>query len=742
MFLLPVLFTPPQAPLVTPYAQRARHEIRRVTPSAPEVAQYEMLEVDVDLAATFDNPFDSSDVALEAVVAPPSGEEYVVPGYFDRPFSRAEENGEEKLTPAGPPRWRIRLAPRVEGTHRVTVRLRDRTGNAVPQEFTFQATPARTSGYIKVSPRDRRYFEFSDTKPFFPIGANTGWAGPKGVADYERWFPAYGKAGANFGRLWLSPAWTTFGLEQTGKPAEGKGMGQFDLGNAWRLDQVLGLARENGLYLTLCIDSYNILRNEDAHNYWEKTPHNSDNGGPLRVWSDFWDDPKMDKLYRDKLRYLVARYGAMRNVFAWEFWNEVDLTRDFKLQPVRDWHQRMAEALKTIDPYDHPVTTSTANTMGVRDLEQLRELDFFQTHHYGSPDLAQTVATQQSRKAWGKPHLIGEIGADASGPRADQDPEGHQIHDPMWAALATGVAGGAMPWWWDSLIEPKNLYPLFGSMARFVEGIDFPAEAFLQTKPAFGYADPKAPRPRRDVSIVGRPAVWAAHTLNRPRTVTIEKGVVTGSVSEAQHGLVNHSAWHNPILFKVNLDQPARFDIEVSQVSGYGGATLRVELDGGRVLTREFKDPDGAQSTEPLSQYAGTYSVTIPKGYHTIKVENVGTDWFMASYRLAGALAGGARPPVNGWAIVGNHTALAWIRVEGRTWPRVAVAKRPPPPAPASIMRLNGLASGTYSVTLWDTWKGQAQKTFSVKVGLNGVARVPLPKIEDDVAVKMSWRGR
>lgn len=743
MFFLPVLLAPPQAPLATPYAQRAWHEIRRVSPSATEVPQYDLLEVDVDLAATFDNPFDPADVALEAVVAPPSGDEYVVPGYFDRPYARSEENGEEKLTPAGPPRWRIRISPLVEGKHRVTVRLRDRTGNAVPQEFTFDGTSPRSFGFVNVSPRDRRYFEFSNAKPYFPIGANTGWAGPKGTADYERWFPAYGRAGANFGRVWLSPAWTTFGLEQTGTPEEGKGLGQFDLANAWRLDHVLGLARDNGLFLTLCIDSYNILRNEDAAPFWEKTPHNADNGGPLRIWSDFWEDPQMDRLYRNKLRYLVARYGAMRNVFAWEFWNEVDLTRDFKVAPVRAWHQRMGETLKQLDPYDHLVATSTSNTMGVRDLEQLPELDFFQTHHYGSPDLAATVAIQQSRKAWGKPHLIGEIGADAAGPRADLDPQGHQIHDPMWAALATGVAGGAMPWWWDNLIDPQNLYPLFGAMARFVEGVDFPAEAFLQTKPAFGYADLKAPRPRRDLSIMGQPAVWNNHALNRPRTLNIEKGQVTGgSVSEAQHGLQNHPAWHNPIVFKLNLDRPTRFEVEIGRVSGYGGATLRIELDGGRVLTRDFPDADGNAKTDDLTQYAGAYGITIPKGYHTVKVENVGADWFMASYRLLGARPGGDRPPVNGWAIVGNRTALGWVRVEGRTWPRVAVIKRPPAPAPASIMRLNGLASGTYSVLFWDTWKGAVEKNISIKVGLDGVARIPLPKIDDDLAIKLTWRGR
>ena len=177
--------------------------------------------------------------------------------------------------------------------------------------------------------------------------------------------------------------------------------------------------------------------------------------------------------------------------------------------------------------------------------------------------------------------------------------------------------------------------------------------------------------------------------------------------------------------------------MEVSRVSGYGGATLRIDMDGSRMLTRDFRDPDGNQSTADLNQYAGAYGFMVPAGYHTVKVENVGADWFMTSYRLVGARPPGGRPPVEGWAIVGNQTALIWVRVEGRTWPRVALIKRPPPPAPASTMRLNGLASGTYTTILWDTWAGREVRRFGIKVGIDGIARIPLPAIADDLAIKL-----
>ena len=224
----------------------------------------------------------------------------------------------------------------------------------------------------------------------------------------------------------------------------------------------------------LCLDSYNVLRTGDANPWWDKTPHNSDNGGPLRIWRDFWSSETMSRLYQNRLRYLVARWGADSHVFAWEFWNEVDLVSEFEPTTVRDWHQRMAKVLDGLDAYRHLKTTSLSSTVGLRTIDLIPELDFMQTHAYNYPDLASVVAAQQSRKSgWGKAHFMGEIGADGAGPRAEDDPEGLQVHDPIWASIATGASGGAMAWWWDSLIAPKDLYGLYDGPSRFLAGVDW-----------------------------------------------------------------------------------------------------------------------------------------------------------------------------------------------------------------------------------------------------------------------------
>ncbi|AIE84451.1 DUF5060 domain-containing protein [Fimbriimonas ginsengisoli] len=728
------------APIHTPYAKSERLGISGASLSAPKVPRLGLEEIQVDAHGTFENPFDPEDVALDAHVIPPSGQAYDLPGFFYQPFGRELSAGKEVLSPSGSPKWLVRIAPKEVGEHRVELTFRDRTGVSKRTGIHFMATEGTQHGMIRVSPRDRRYFEYDDGSAYYPVGSNVCWGGDPGTFNYDQWFSDYGKQKANYARLWLSPFWTTFALDVPGKPEEGKGMGQFDLGNAWRLDYVLDLARQNGLNLQLCIESYNILRNTDAYPWWPKTPHNRENGGPLRIWSDFWTDPEMDRLFKTKLRYLVARYSAFSNVFSWEMWNEVDIVQDFNVDLVRDWHRRMGAELHRIDPYAHPVTTSVGNTMGIRDLELIPELDYFQTHHYGSPDLAGTVLLQQSRKAWGRPHLIGEVGADASGSREKDDPTGIQIHDPMWASVACGVSGAASPWWWDNLTAPNGLYPIFGAVARFVDGIDWPGEAFQLNDITFAYQSEPTKRQYKDLIFEGGPIDWGKSRANQPKTLTVSPSGVQGPLPLAgiQHGVVNHPDLHNPVRFKVNLPRPTRFEVIVGDVSGFGGATLKVELDGERIMTRDFADTD--TSTETLTKYSGRYGFTVPAGAHTIRVENVGKDWFMASYRFV-ALTPRSKPPIDGWCIVGNDTVLAWFRPEGRTWQRLAVMKEKLPPVPPTMIGLAGLASGTWTVEYWDTWKGIVLSTRTVTVPRTGKVRVPLPGFDGDLAVKMR-KGR
>lgn len=733
----------PTEPIVTPYFRKDPLAIRSIEPLQLDVKRFGIEEYRVDLGATYDNPFDPQDVSLDANVVAPSGAAYSIPGFLYRPYSRALKDGTEVLAKTGEPEWRLRICPMEVGEYTVTVALKDRTGAVSAPPVHFRAGQTDSHGLVRVSPRNRQYFEYSDGASCYPIGANVCWGNAPGTFSYDAWIPAFAKQGANYMRLWLGPSWVTFAPEQAGKPEEGKGMGQFDLGNLWRLDEVLDKARSSGIYAMVTIDSYNTLRAHNAYPNWDKAPQNRDNGGPLRIWTDFWTNSIIATEYKAKLRYLVARYAAYSNLFSWEFWNEVDITEDYSADVVQAWHQRMGDVLRALDPYHHLVTTSMADSMGNRSLDLLPQLDYVQTHSYNNPDVALGLLYQQARKAeWGKPHIVAEIGADASGPRADIDPGGMQIHDPLWMSVVAGCSGSAMSWWWDNLIAPKNLYPLYGAIARFTNGIDWPGEDFRRADVQIGYAAPPKTPQWKDLVFESGPVQWTDGDSNRPHIVTVIQGKPEGDLPlpGIQHGVRNHREWHNPILFKVSLRRNTRFEVLVGDVSGFGGGTLQLSLDGDPVMTRDFPAPDDGSQGATLTKYEGHYGLDVPAGDHSITVENVGKDWFMAGYRFINLIKR-TGPPLQAWALVGNSKVLVWARPEGRTWRNIIVDKKQIPPVESSLLSLEGLSSGRWHVELWDTWRGTPSPGQDIHVGIDGRIRLQMPAMSKDLAVKLTKIG-
>jgi hypothetical protein len=305
-------------------------------------------------------------------------------------------------------------------------------------------------------------------------------------------------------------------------------------------------------------------------------------------------------------------------------------------------------------------------------------------------------------------------------------------------SVATGSSGAAMPWYWDNLIAPKNLYPLFGGLVRFTKGIDWPGEDFRRANLEIGYQSPPKTPEWKDLAFENGPVQWVNGDANRPHIVSVVNGKPDGDLPlpGIQHGLRNHPDLHNPVRFKVSFQRSTRFEVSVGSVSGYGGAILQISLDGDPITTREFQTGENAAMGQSVSKFAGKFGITVPPGDHTITVENIGNDWFMVGYRFLQAVKR-TGPAVQGWAIAGNGNVLIWVRQEGRTWRRVIVDKMAFPPDLPPLIKLDGLSAGEWRMEIWDTWKGVPTSSSNVHVGIDGKVRLPIPVVVKDVAVKL-----
>ncbi|HEX9117423.1 MAG TPA: hypothetical protein VGA61_15245, partial [Anaerolineae bacterium] len=160
----------------------------------------------------------------------------------------------------------------------------------------------------------------------------------------------------------------------------------FDQRQSYAFDQVLELARQNGIYLKLTVLEKNEFT-QDSFDY---------NGNPTTTESNdnfYGNWGKMTKVYwlqRAYWRYLQARWGYSPNVHSWELLNEGD--------PYSGLHYTLADNfaqyMHQFKPNDHLVTTSTWHSFPTLPFWQnasFSHLDYADVHEYIVKDQDMTL---------------------------------------------------------------------------------------------------------------------------------------------------------------------------------------------------------------------------------------------------------------------------------------------------------------------------------------------------------------
>jgi hypothetical protein len=287
------------------------------------VAVGQVADISFDILIQVANPFAAETDRLDASISRGSTA-LSIPAYYGQAYSRRLDGSREVMNPDGQARWHVRFCPDRAGNWQVKLHFQGQQGPIDFAPLSVNVKPGKPAKFVGLAPEDRRYFQFSDGSPYFPIGANVCWGSSKGTYDYDDWLPKFGANGANYIRIWLDPGWAELGFDKTKNDQPDCGFGRFDLKAADRLDRIFRLAQAQGIYVMLCLDACNELQTAQQNGYWDYTPQNKLNGGPLSNPTDFWTDPTMAVEYQDKMRYLVARYSAEPNLLSWEMWNEVD----------------------------------------------------------------------------------------------------------------------------------------------------------------------------------------------------------------------------------------------------------------------------------------------------------------------------------------------------------------------------------------------------------------------------------
>ena len=470
------------------------------------VSLYGKFEISFNLARTYPNPFDPEVVKVTGVFISPDGEVMRAPGFFYQGYLRRMDKRAESLTPMGRSQWKIRFSPRQLGVYHYCVEVED--GGELRSEMgRFRCVEsAATSGvegtamdgrkgFVQVSKRDSRCLELSNGDYFYPIGHNIATVhdpratnlavsipASEGTYAYDRFLRRMGENGENVGRIWMTPE--GFEIEWTkGQNVYFRGLGRYNLANAWRLDHIIETARSHGVRLIVVITGPDEVSNFDSgvsdegedrlHGspYWEK------NGGPLAAASQFYTSDEALELYKRQLRYIAARWGYSTSVMAWELLSEPDQAEFYRNSPRfaklgAEFVEEAADYLKNVDPGQHPVTCSFLNYKSpiAAPLLSLEEVDFT-TGHVFAGELEDKLLTdvQFMQEKFDKIFLATEAGV-SQFPQSPE-PTVRTIHRMLWASHMMPYAGVAMPWWWG-LIDRWDLYSHFQALRNFAEGED------------------------------------------------------------------------------------------------------------------------------------------------------------------------------------------------------------------------------------------------------------------------------
>ncbi len=353
---------------------------------------------------------------------------------------------------------------------------------------SVSASAPAAGAFVRVSPRDPRYFEFSDGKPYIPIGLNLiAPPGNEGLPGMEAWMKELQANGGNYIRVWLSNPF--FDVEHAH-------CGEYDEAKAQRIEAMLSIAENHGIRVKMCLEHFRHLGG--GRQSWAAKPlHLVANGGTATNINDFFDGTASREQFKKKLAWFAGRFGSNPTVFGWELWNEINAVQG---GDYLGWTEVMLPELHRLFPRNLAMQSLGSFDgdycrAAYRQLATMPGNDVAQVHRYldlgaklevchGPMDLLAADAVRELLSLQPKrPVILAESGAvepSHSGPFKlyNQDTNGVLLHDVLFAPFFAGAAGPGHIWHWDAYVAKQNLWWHFGRFAEVVKDLDPPAEHF------------------------------------------------------------------------------------------------------------------------------------------------------------------------------------------------------------------------------------------------------------------------
>lgn len=436
---------------------------------------------------------------------------------------------------------RVRFTPEMPGLWFVQITVKERDGTiSYTNRTNFEVENNADPGYLTVG-SSTRYFT-RDNSTFFPVGQNLPcpschievdpvcdriqcagkepWChgkvmGPYGFKVYEDEMEELAKSGANYMRFLIAP----WNLE-----IEFEKLNNYDdrMHCAWETDRILQKAEELGLLLHFNLQIHYPLEDPSVYAMWhwdyndlECFPHDD----PYCYMSelnlptpfDFLKSERALHHYKNRLRYMIARYGYSTSIGVLELFSEAnnigqghDIPENCVLnkklprrrpyqdeegfaEAVSNWHFELARFIK--EDLNHTSHILAVNYTGPANY-LLNDRSYYSPHidlatfnhynlsiqkYYRSSEFINDFRSGTDRKVTsnynppdiGKPLMFSETGPGPVGVETC-DSDMRWIKS-VWLSPFTGLAGTAMNW---SNQFDFELWQHLGRVNSFMTGVD------------------------------------------------------------------------------------------------------------------------------------------------------------------------------------------------------------------------------------------------------------------------------
>ena len=698
---------------------QAQCEIGDARLSAASVSCFDKLELTFRLAASYTNPYDPDDIRVEAAITSPDGSAATVPAFYFEPFRPRRGVAQMMLwvpyRPAGAACWKVRFAPPVPGEYSLSLNATQKDGRrATHGPVRFTATPSAHPGFVQVSRNNPRYFETSrDGKLFWGTGSNVAWtrAGDPGNPHpcYEYYF---GKAArhTNATRVWLCHwAWLewTPAVDAPGTNWEGYGgIGIYNQMIADALDRVFLAAEKNGLRIMLTTEDNNESMQNGKTDGWPANPYNRAHAGPCRDPRDVFSSQEARRHYRNRLRYILARWGYSTSLWAINSWNDCSNPTP----AILDWLREMRDFTHQVTDGYRPIIYGSNYR-----LEASALMDYAQADASAPHDRPQVMQECY--------HADRAEGFAAS------------LHDELWKGLATGHAATMV--WPHILVDKTGSWSVFEPVMRVAQSLPLNRGKWqaVQARVTRATCTQDVPprvytvRPYGDVPNWGAKATRNRFTIRRDEPAQWLEGAGSNLYGDRK----DRREWRNPPTFAVNFPARARLLVEVNEI-GSGDQTLCIFVDGQRTVSVDLRG-----GRRYLKGQECWVEAPFDAGPHEIRVENgrPGADWINIRRYCFVVDTQRASDLIDIHGLWSDTHGLVYLRNQTDSQLHRDILRLPPAILTHVQIRIDGVAPGRYEVTRIDTRTTRAHEPTTTD-SREGTLELDLPELRHDAAVRFA----